>query len=116
MPLWIQVAIAGEALALGYLTGRFGWRGLLVGAAAAAAIWFLLGFSASFLVSRLEGGRPGVLSDLLPGAALATLRLAQVASPLIVAAAVLGALVRWLSRRRPRPSPLAGEGGGEADG
>ena len=103
MPLWIQVAIAGEALALGYLTARFGWRGLLVGAAAAAAIWFLLGFSASFLVSRLEGGRPGVLSDLLPGAILATLRLAQVAAPAIVAATVVGGLFRWrLRSHKPR--------------
>lgn len=100
-PLWIQVALVAEALAVVWLTARFGWRGLAAGVAAAAAFWLLFGLGASWLVSRLEGG--GAAADpvqLASGAALGAARLAVVAAPLVALAALLGLALRRLSPRK----------------
>jgi hypothetical protein len=97
-PGWILVLIAAEALALALLAWRFGWRGVLWGAAAGLAFWFALGFSASFLVSRLEGGGATPPSHILAGAVTGTLRAAAAALPALAAAALLGLMVRRLVR------------------
>lgn len=102
-PLWIQLVLVAEALALAWLTGRFGRAGFSVGVAAAAASWVLLALGASYLVGRLEGGGAAAPSGVLQGAVSGTLRLAAIAWPLLLAAAAAGAVVRWaFTRRRPR--------------
>lgn len=93
-PLWIQVALAAEAAALAWLSWRFGWRGVAWGFAASLAFWFLLGLGASYLVSRLEGGRAAELSGILSGALLGASRVALVALPLVAAGTLLGVLAR----------------------
>src|SRR5215207_6970035 len=75
LPLWLQAVLVAEGAAVGWLSWRFGWRGLAWSVFAAALVWLLLAFGASFLVSRLEGGGAPVLPDLLLGALMATLRL-----------------------------------------
>lgn len=99
-PLWIQAALAAEALAVLWLTGRFGWRGLAAGVAASLAFWFLFGLFASYLVSRLEGGGAATLRDLWPGAVLGSFRLGQASWPLLAVAAAAGGLLRWRAARR----------------
>ena len=100
-PLWIQVLVAAEALALGWLVWRFAWRGFAWGLAGAVGFWFVLGFAASFLVSRLEGGGATPLSDILAGAVIGTGRAALLALPLTLAAALLGGLLRRVIRPKP---------------
>jgi hypothetical protein len=100
-PLWIQVLVAAEASAVGWLTWRFAWRGLGWGLAAALAFWFVLGFSASFLISRLEGGGATPVSDLLAGAVIGMARVALIALPLTAAGALLGGLLRRVIRPKP---------------
>jgi hypothetical protein len=102
LPLWLQTALVLEALAVAWLTWRFSWRGLVWGLVGAAAFWFLFGLAASYLVGRLEGGRAAELSGLVPGAGLATLRLAQVAAPVVALGAALGLVLRRLSPRKPK--------------
>ncbi|WP_374468324.1 hypothetical protein [Phenylobacterium sp.] len=101
-PLWLQLALVGEALALAWLTARFGRGGLLVGLAASLAFWFVLAFGAAFLVGRLEGGRAAGLDSALQGALAGAGRLALVAWPLLVAGAAAGAAVRL---RAPQRAP-----------
>ncbi|MGA0606953.1 hypothetical protein ACO2Q0_13240 [Phenylobacterium sp. VNQ135] len=93
-PLWVQIALVAEALALAWLAWRFGWRGVLWGVAASVGFWFLLGLVASYLVGRLEGGRAALLPDILSGAVLGAVRLALVAAPLVLAGAALGGVAR----------------------
>lgn len=100
-PLWLQVALGLNALVVAGLVARRGWHGLGWSIGGSVAFWLILGLGASMLVSRMEGGRPGLLTDLVPGAFLALLRLAAIAWPLVLAAAAAGAMVRWVSRRRP---------------
>lgn len=97
-PPWIQVLVAAEAAAMAWLTWRFAWRGLAWGLAAALAFWFVLGLSASYLVSRLEGGGATPLADILAGAVIGTGRAALIALPLTAAGAVLGGLLRRVLR------------------
>lgn len=101
-PLWLQALLAAEAVALGWLTARFGWRGAVVGLVAGLLFWLALGFFGSFLVSRLEGGQPGGVLVILHGALIGTLRVGQMASPLLAAALVVGAVLRWRMVRRPK--------------
>ncbi|WP_141653093.1 hypothetical protein [Phenylobacterium immobile] len=91
LPAWLWVMLGAEAAILGGLTWRFGLRGLGWGALGACAFWFVLSLGASFLVSRLEGGRPG---NLTPGALLAMARLGLLAAPLSAVAATAGLIVR----------------------
>ena len=100
-PLWIQVALVAEAAALAWLTWRFGWRGVLWGVAASLAFWFVLGFAASFLVSRLEGRGATPLSDIVTGAVLGALRVGLVALPLVALGALSGALLRRFIKPQP---------------
>jgi hypothetical protein len=93
-PLWLQVALAAEALAVLWLTARHGLRGLLAGLLGGVAFWFVLALAASWLVGRLEGGAAAELSSLLPGALQATLRLGAAAAPLIALAALAGGVLR----------------------
>lgn len=93
-PLWIQVALVAEALALAWLAWRFGWRGVVWGVVAGAAFWLLFGLIASYLVGRLEGGRAALLPDILQGAVVGAARLSVVAAPLMLAGAAIGALLR----------------------
>lgn len=102
-PLWIQVALLAEGAALAWLTWRFGWRGLVWGLAASLGFWFVLGFAASFLVSRLEGGGATPVGDILGGAVFGAGRVALVALPLVAAGALLGGLARALIRPKPKP-------------
>lgn len=102
-PFWLQAVLAAEAVALAWLTARFGWRGAVVGIVAGLLFWLALGFFGSFLVSRLEGGRPGGALVILKGALIGTLRVGQAASPLLAAALAVGGLLRWrMVRRRPK--------------
>ncbi len=100
-PVWLQVIIAAECLALAWLTFRFGLAGLLAGLAAAGASWFVVAFGASWLVGRLEGAGPLGLRDLVVGSALATLRLAEAAGPGLALAAVVGRLARRIISSAP---------------
>ncbi len=99
-PLWVQVALVAEALAVAWLTGRFGRRGLVWATLGSLVFWFLLAFVASWFVGRLEGGKAQEMSGILSGAVIATGRLALVAWPLLVAGAAAGAAVRWGLARR----------------
>jgi hypothetical protein len=99
-PLWIQLALTAEALALVWLVARFGRGGLMWGLAAGLGFWFVLGLGGSFLVGRLEGGAPPGPGELLQGAVAATVRLGLVAWPLLLAGLAAGAALRWASRRR----------------
>jgi hypothetical protein len=102
-PLWLQLALVAEGLAVAWLTARSGWRGLAAGGLATAAFWFVLALAASFLVGRLEGGRAAEASGVLHGAALGAGRLAGAAWPLLLAAAGAGGAARWaLARARRR--------------
>lgn len=108
-PLWIQLVIVAEALALAWLVGRFGRIGFGVGVVAAAASWVLLALAASFLVGRLEGGGAADPSGVLQGALAGALGLGAAAWPLLVAGAAAGAVVRWaFTRRRPRGQGTSG--------
>lgn len=100
-PLWIQVALAAEAGAIAWLTWRFGWRGAFAGLAASFVFWFLLGFVASYLIGRLEGGRAAEITGVLHGAVLGAVRVGVVAAPLVLAGAVAGGLLRRF--RKPKP-------------
>jgi hypothetical protein len=100
LPLWLQIALAAEALAVLWLTWRFGWRGLLWGLIGAVAFWFVFAFGASYLVGRLEGGGAARPSGLIAGAGLAAVRLGQVAAPVVALGAGLGLLLRRLSPRK----------------
>ena len=102
LPLWLQVALVAEALVVLWLTARFGWQGLAWSVLGAAAFWFVFGLGASFLVGRLEGGKAAGLSGLVPGALLATLRLAQVGAPVVALGAAAGLVLRRLRPRKPR--------------
>jgi len=93
-PLWIQAALLAEGGAIGWLVWRFGWRGLAWGLAASLGFWFVLGFAASYLVSRLEGGGATPLSDILAGAGAGAVRVGLVALPLIAGGALLGGAAR----------------------
>ena len=99
-PLWLQLVLVAEALALAWLAGRFGRMGFGVGVAAAAASWFLLALGASFLVGRLEGGGAAESSGVLQGAFSGAVRLGSIAWPLLLAGAAAGAVVRWAFTRR----------------
>lgn len=92
LPLWLWVVLVAESGILGWLTFRFGGRGLAWGALAATGFWFALSLGGSFLISRLEGSQPG--ADLLPGAVLGMAHIGAVAAPLALAAAAVGALLR----------------------
>ncbi|HVI30826.1 hypothetical protein [Phenylobacterium sp.] len=108
-PLWIQLVLVAEALALAWLAGRFGRMGFSVGVIAAAASWFLLALAASFLVGRLEGGGAAAPSGVLQGALSGAMRLGAIAWPLLLAGAAAGAVVRWaFTRRRPRGQGASG--------
>lgn len=107
-PRWIQVALGGEALAVVWLTARFGWRGLGWSLAASAIFWFALGLVASFLVGRLEGGRAANLAGVVAGAGLATFRLARLAWPWLVVGALVGGGLRYLRAALKRGAPRAG--------
>lgn len=108
-PLWIQLVIVAEALALAWLTGRFGRLGFSLGVIAAGASWLLLALGASFLVGRLEGGGAADPSGVLQGALSGTARLGAMSWPLLLAGAAAGAVVRWaFTRRRPRGQGTAG--------
>lgn len=108
-PLWIQLVIVAEALALAWLTGRFGRLGFSLGVIAAGASWLLLALGASFLVGRLEGGGAAQSSGVLQGAVSGALRLGAIAWPLLAAGAAAGAVVRWaFTRRKPRGQGTAG--------
>jgi hypothetical protein len=102
LPLWLQAGLVAEALAVLWLTARFGARGLVWSGLAAVGFWFGFALLASWLVGRLEGGRAADLSGVLSGAGLATLRLAPVGGPLVALAAVAGLGLRRLSRRKPK--------------
>jgi hypothetical protein len=93
-PLWLQVALAAEALAVLWLTARYGLRGLLAGLLGGIVFWFVLALAGSWLVGRLEGGRAADLWSLLPGALQATVRLGAAAAPLIALAALAGGVLR----------------------
>jgi hypothetical protein len=93
-PLWLQVALAAQALAVVWLTARHGRRGLLAGLLGGIVFWFALALAGSWLVGRLEGGAPADLSSLLPGALEATVRLGAAAAPLIALAALVGGVLR----------------------
>jgi hypothetical protein len=95
-PVWLQVVIAAESLALAWLTYRFGSAGLLAGFLAAGASWFVVAFGASWLVGRLEGAGPLGARDLIVGSALATLRLAEAAGLVLALGVVVGAAARRL--------------------
>jgi hypothetical protein len=101
-PLWLQLALTAEALALAWLTARHGRSGFGLGLLASVAFWFLLAAAASFLVGRLEGGRAADASGVLQGALAGFGRLAAVAWPLAAAGALVGAVVRVWGRRRSR--------------
>ena len=101
LPEFVQVALVVAGLLLAWLTARFGWRGLLLGAGGALAAFAVLALGASFLVSRLEGGTAEA-SDMVPGALYATLRLAVIWAPFALCAAVVGGAIRaWRARRPP---------------
>lgn len=97
LPLWLWGLLVAESAALGWLTFRFGGRGLAWGALAALVFWFGLSLGGSFLISRLEGSRPG--GDLLPGAVLGLAHIGVLAAPLALVAAAVGALLRRRIRR-----------------
>jgi hypothetical protein len=102
-PIWLQAILAAEAVALGWLTARFGWRGAAVGVVAGLLFWLVLGFAGSFLISRLEGGQPGGALVILKGAMIGTLRLAEAGSPLLMPGLLVGGMLRWrMVRRRPK--------------
>jgi hypothetical protein len=95
LPSWLWAFLAVESLGLGWLAFRFGLRGFAWGALAALVFWCVLSLGGSFLVSRLEGSRPG---DLLPGAVLGVARIAAFAAPMGGLAGVAGLLLRRLFR------------------
>jgi hypothetical protein len=102
-PFWLQAALVSEAVAVAWLTARFGWRGAVVGVVAGLLFWLALGFFGSFLISRLEGGRPGGPLVILKGALLGTIQIGLVSTPLLAAALAVGGLLRWrMVRRRPK--------------
>lgn len=102
VPPWIQVALVAAGVAIAWLTWRFGWRGLVWGLAASLGFWFVLGFVASFLVSRLEGGGATPVGDILGGAVFGAGRVALVALPLIAIGAAAGGLARAFIRPKPK--------------
>ncbi len=99
-PPWLQLVLIAEAAALGWLTYRFGWRGLVWGLLAGALSWFALAFGGTFLVARLEGAQPSGFGELAASSGAATVRLGAAAAPLLGLAGAAGGLLR--ARLRPR--------------